>query len=621
MRRLVKGRSSLVEGKGFAKSCELIADLYRLSKCQDPKVAHPTRPHNHLSQAWATTTAIVRELSHPQIYISIRGLRWATPPPLGRIFVLLSYCGVVAYMMAFQAVKDDLYYYERIAYRNAWVAITQLPMLYLLAMKVNPIGWLVGLSHERINWLHRWVARVMFVTSTVHGFHFWTQWDKAEFTEFALIIMPLTKYGFGAWGVLLWSIITGFVPIRRMAYEFWLVQHIVSAILMLWLLYKHIPIKAQYNLWLSIAIFVFDRLARWALLLWQNVRFKPNTSSCQGGKRIGHNISLRAVGPSTTLITVKNVHFPWKAGQFVYLWVPRIGPVEAHPYTIACARRPATGGGCYCNSIQLIVRAHGGCSKRLHSFATKYPDKNVTGFLSGPFGAPPSWNTFETVVLIGASTGASFTVPYLEDMATNGANTCVRRVEVVLLAKTSQEIEYYVQRTRDAARLVRGRDIDVVVHVAITGETGGISKMGDADSSASSTDEKAAVSERNPKARTVEEQDDVRKAPRSCCKDKGVCGCCRQKPNEEDSTSIVADGTDAVATPTYVREYTVRPDIEALIREPVERATGESAVIVCGGKAVVSRTRNCVSRLSDERAVHKGTGAQGIYLYVEEYSF
>jgi len=71
----------------------------------------------------------------------------------------------------------------------------------------------------------------------------------------------------------------------------------------------------------------------------------------------------------------------------------------------------------------------------------------------------------------------------------------------------------------------------------------------------------------------------------------------------------------------YVREYSSRPDIEALIREPVERAWGETAVVVCGGKELVARTRNCVSRLSDERAVHKGTGAQGIYLHVEEYAF
>lgn len=532
-------------------------------------------------------------------------------------------------MMAWDAVHDDVYYYERIAYRNAWIALTQLPMLYLLSMKVNPIGWIVGMSHERINWLHRWVARVMFVTATVHGFHFWTQWAKAEFTEFALEIMPLTKYGFGAWGILLWNVIVGFVPVRRMAYEVWLAQHILGAILMLWLLYKHIPIPARYNLWMAISFLVFDRLARWVLLLWQNIQWRPNRSTCQGGKSIGHHISLRPVCGSTTLVTIKNVHFPWKAGQFVYLWIPRIGPVEAHPYTIACARRPASGTGCYCNSIQLIVRAHGGFSKRLHSFATKKPNHVVTGFLSGPFGAPPKWEAFETLVLLGASTGASFIVPILEDMANRKTPSCVKKVEVVLLAKTSAEIEYYVHRTRDAALKVRRKSISVVIHVAITNSDSAVSQTPrDKKLASTETDEKisveqhsAIVPERSSSSSSSEDNDAIKAAPSQGCGTNAGCACCRNKAATGEASSLVEDAGASNSSAELIKEYTARPNIETLIREPVEAAWGETAVIVCGGKEVVARTRNVVAALSDERAVHKGTGAQGIYLYVEEYSF
>jgi hypothetical protein len=58
-----------------------------------------------------------------------------------------------------------------------------------------------------------------------------------------------------------------------------------------------------------------------------------------------------------------------------------------------------------------------------------------------------------------------------------------------------------------------------------------------------------------------------------------------------------------------------------LIRRAVEATAGETSVVVCGGPSLASRVRNCVAALSDERAVHKGTGAQGIHLHVEEYSF
>jgi NAD(P)H-flavin reductase len=554
-------------------------------------------------------------------------LRWATPPPLGRVLLILAYFAVVIYMMTWRAIVNDIYFFERIGYRNAWISITQLPMLYLLSMKVNVVGYLTGIGHERLNWLHRWVARIMLITATVHGFHFWVQWDKAEFTEYALQIMPLTKYGFGAWGILLWNVIVGFVPIRRLAYEVWLVQHIVSAILMLWLLYRHIPITARYNLWMAISFLVFDRAARWFILLWQNIRLRPNRSTCQGGKYIGHHISARAVGPLTTVLTVKDVHFHWKAGQHVYLWIPRLGPIEAHPYTIACAHRLKSGGECNCNSIQLIIRAHKGFSKRLHSFASKHPEKNVTGFLSGPFGAPPKWDMYETIVLIGASTGASFTVPMLEDMAARQTPTCVKKVEFALMAKTAKEVEYYLERVRNAARTVREKGIDVRVHVAITGEgRAGQAEAGSATQVVSGQDsEKKLPLSSSPSSRSSDDSDAIKPAPRPGCHGAaaGTCACCMRKPAESgDSSSLLSnDKPGSVVTPGFIREYTSRPDVEALIREPVEAAWGETAVIVCGGKEVVARTRNCVSRLSDERAVHKGTGAQGIYLYVEEYSF
>ncbi|OAQ94006.1 metalloreductase [Purpureocillium lilacinum] len=587
----------------------------RLKACHDPTVKQPTRPDGALSQAWATTTAIIRELSLPQLYIPTRGLRWATPPPLGRVLFLLCYWAVIVAFMSWHAVIKDVYFWERIGYRNAWVTIMQLPMLYLLSMKLNPIAWLVGSSHERINWLHRWIARTMFVTATVHGFHFWTEWVLADFVEYELSIMPLVRYGLGAWGVLLWSVVVGFLPIRRLAYEVWLLQHIVSSVVMLWLLYKHIPATAQYLLWMSISFLVFDRAARWLLLFWQNTRWgRLSTSSCQGMKRIGHGVSLRAMGDSVTAVTIKDVHFQWHAGQHVYLWIPRLGPVEAHPYTIANAHQ--IKGTCCCGSIQLIVRAHGGFSKRLHNYATRHPERVLTGFLSGPYGAPPQWDVYETIVLIGASTGASFTIPILEYVAAASHRTCVKKMEVILTARTAEELSYYIQRAKEAGKDAREKGIEVRLHVAITGaysegESGvPLVRLRRDDSSRkghmqlSSYDEKTTDIELRDRSTAVDQP-----GTSSGC-------CCRRSNSSATAGSLASD-----ASIEYVREYSSRPDIEALIREPVERAWGETAVVVCGGKELVARTRNCVSRLSDERAVHKGTGAQGIYLHVEEYAF
>ncbi|POR33260.1 Ferric/cupric reductase transmembrane component 7 [Tolypocladium paradoxum] len=590
----------------------------RLRACNNPAVKQPTRPDGPLSQAWATATAVVREVGHPQLYVPARGLRWATPPPLGRVLVLLCYWAMVAYFMSWGAVVDDAYFWERIGFRNAWVAVAQLPLLFLLAMKANPVGWLVGSSHERLNWLHRWVARTMLVTATVHGFHFWTEWALADFVQYELSMMPLVKYGLGAWGVLLWSVVVGFVPLRRLAYEAWLLQHVVSSVVMLWLLYQHVPANAKYHVWMSVSFLAFDRAARWLLLLWQNTRWrKPDGSSCQGMRRVGHGMSMRAVGDATTVVTIKDVHFKWRAGQHIYLWVPRLGPLEAHPYTIACAHR--VRGTCCCNSIQLIVRAHGGFSKRIHTHASRHPEKTLTGFVSGPYGAPPRWDIYETLVLIGASTGASFTVPILECAAAAVHRTCVRRIEVALIARTGDEIEYYVQRAKEAARAAREKGIDVRLHVAVTGR----------NSEGESGVPLVPRRRESNTARTVERTDASKSGasytdtpaekPGSSDTDQppdqaGAC-CCRR------SSSSGTGSPRSTAPSGFIRDYATRPDVEALIRAPVEQAWGETAVVVCGGRGLVARTRNCVGRLSDERAVHKGTGAQGIYLHVEEYAF
>lgn len=77
----------------------------------------------------------------------------------------------------------------------------------------------------------------------------------------------------------------------------------------------------------------------------------------------------------------------------------------------------------------------------------------------------------------------------------------------------------------------------------------------------------------------------------------------------------------ATNRPADVSFVSRRPALDGAIRDAVEHAWGETGVVVCGGKALSGYVRNEVARLSDERAVHKGSGAQGIALHVEEFGF
>lgn len=565
-------------------------------------ILSPARPTGYLSQLWATTTAICREATYPQLYVPFRYLTWTSPPPLGRIIILAVYWAVVIYMMAADSVKKDLYFWERVAFRNAWVSVTQVPLVYMLAMKFNPISLITGVSHERLNWLHRWVSRTLFVTATVHGFHFWSQWVIADFVEIELEIMPMVKYGLGAWAVLLWTFVTSFYPVRSFSYEVFVLQHLASAAVFLWLMWKHLPPVAMYNMWLGVGFIAFDRLARWALLAWQNVRFSVGKAPCQGRQRIGHEALVRTEGEGTTVVTVRDAHFKWWPGQHLYLWMPFLGPLEAHPYTIASAHR--ISGECVCNSVELVVRKHGGFSKRLHVAAQKAQAAGnmyrTTAFVSGPYGIPPTWDVYDTVILISASTGASFTLPILEDMVRSSGPMCLRRVEFLLTARGTEETGFYLGRIRDAVTRAAESEFELCAHIAVTGGSKG---------SAAST-----PGAESPSGTSVDCKPDDGTPPEKHVAQMG------EKGEEQDGEKTPLRTLTHPDT-EILRRYERRVDMDALIRGPVEAARGETLVVVCGGRALVSGVRNCVAGLSDERGVHKGTGAQGIHLHVEEYSF
>ncbi|KAI2602784.1 hypothetical protein GGR54DRAFT_633750 [Hypoxylon sp. NC1633] len=577
------------------------ASWTRLRRSKTNSVQFPTKPTNSFSQLWDTSTAICRELSYPQFYVSLRGLSWLTPPPMGHIFVLLVYWAVVVYMMTKDAIIEDANFYERIGYRNAWITVTQVPLLYLLASRTNIIALIAGTSYERLNWLHRWVARTMFVTTTVHGFNFWTGWAQAGIIQTELAMMPIVRYGLGAWGILFWMTITSFKPFRSMAYEVFVIQHILSAIMFLWVVYCHVPPRARYNIWFALAAVCFDRAVRLGLLFWQNIKLRPNRSCCEGGQRLGHHVQLCTIGDSMTMLTIKDVHFKWTAGQHLYLWLPKVAPFEVHPYTIASAHpMPDT---CICNSIQLVIRSHSGFSKRLHQFARKMEASQrkqaLTALVVGPYGHPPQWNIFETLVLISASTGTSFTLPILESVLHTAAASCIKRVDFLLAARQGEEVGFYHERLHEAIEKAKSIGIELAVHISITGngQLELINTMIFPPSSASSTSH---------------EKTTIHEETRIAANGDGLVQPLMGSPRNRFS---------GASSDSHMHHSASRPDVAGFIRAAVEATGGETGVVVCGGQSLVAKVRTSVAKLSDERAVHKGTGAQGIYLYVEQYSF
>jgi predicted ferric reductase len=344
--------------------------------------------------------------------------------------------------------------------------VTQVPLVYFLASKVSLFGHLSGTSFERLHWAHRWVSRTLLVTATVHGWFFFREWYLADFVAIELELMPMVNYGMGAWAILVWNCVTSFAPIRRLGYEIFVVQHVVAAVLLLWLLYVHVPSYAVYNIWISVGVFAFDRAARAFWSLYQNAPPGFRTSK-RSTKWFGYDAELQSVADNVSLLSLKDVTFKWKAGQFFYLWIPRIGPFESHPFTVANVPWKTSDGTH--GEADFVIRAHSGFTKRLNRKAiSSEPGKPISTrvMVAGPFGRLPTWGGFESLVLISAGTGASFTLPILQSVLDDPG--CVRTIDFILSVKKKQEAEYYITRLFNEADRAESCGISLKVKIAVT---------------------------------------------------------------------------------------------------------------------------------------------------------
>lgn len=618
--------------------------ILRFRRARSRSSQWPSRTAGGISCAFATATAIVREISYPQAVVRKSGLTWLSPPSLGRAWVLLTYWAVIIYMLVWKSISHDSYYYERMAFRAAWVSITQIPLIFLLSTKSSFVGLIIGSSHERLNWLHRWVARTLLVTASIHGGFFFNEWVKADFVSFQFKYMPMVRYGVSAWFVLLWMNISSILPIRRFAYELFILQHLGTAGVLLWLLWIHIPDYAMYNIYFAIATLSADRVLRWARLCWRNVRLRVQGPTCKGMQHLGHIAQLQSICDEITVVTIRDVNMSWRAGQHVYLWLPLLGPWEMHPFTIASPYN--SPNNCPCSDIQLAIRTQKGFTRRIHKRAkTREAQRQpfiTRAFVSGPYGHPPEWNAYETLVLISASTGASFTLPVMECVLSSPRTSCVRRIVFVLCARDIMHVQWYVERLQLALEKASARGIELDVQVAITGDALTDESPRERSSSNSSSDaesvEKGPLASENTASKTSLKESAGEKA--SCCQRPVAritsmeCGpgsndlptsttsgaCCSTAVSACHCSNAAPPAPMAVSSHaiTYTRS---RPAIPSIIRAAVESTGGESMIAVCGGRSLVASTRNTVARLSDERAVHKGTGAQGIACWVEEYSY
>jgi hypothetical protein len=379
------------------------------------------------------------------------------------------YIAVTASILtAVDAPNSLQHFLDDVAFRAAWLTLTQIPLIYLLSSKHGPLQLLTGVSYERINWLHRWVARILLLSATVH-----VAIMKSSISTLDILFsdeksMGVVRYGLGAYSTLLWIAVTSILPLRKWSYRIFYVNHWISTVAFLGIVFRHIHTYARPPIYLSASILVFDKALVTYYFLRNNISILPSRRPSQRSNKMSRTRSVRAgfavellppsatvlslphqpIEDSTTIIRIDNVPITWRPGQHIRIYIPALGTWESHPFTPAncsafCAPplpprkdveradRPDAGllkqtVTKQRSDILLMVQAKGGFTHRLAEHHREWlsrpcPNANessssssLIAYIDGPYGAPPQWEKYESLVLLAAETGISFTLAILD---------------------------------------------------------------------------------------------------------------------------------------------------------------------------------------------------------------
>ncbi|KAF8076261.1 FAD-binding domain-containing protein [Lyophyllum atratum] len=344
--------------------------------------------------------------------------------------------------------------------RAAHFASGQLTLVVGLASKNNIISFLTGVSHEKLNVLHRASARTCLIllwmhaiTRTVAGlspqFDFSHNWVRSGATALAAFTL---------------ATVLALRPVRHYAFEFFLVCHIVLIAIFLICGYFHAREQdCGFYIWPALMLWALDRVLRLARVLYNNrvwTRANPEHSLA----------TVELLAEDTIRLTLRR-RFMWTPGQHAYVILPSISnlPTEAHPFSIASI--PEHCEGTDEMDVVFLIRGRTGFTERLRKHAIKNDRSSVPALLDGPYGYPPDLRGFSTCILIAGGSGVSYTLPLLLNTVrgnARGGNSNVRRVVFVWAVRDGGHLSW-ISKTLTQALSSSKSPLSIEPRVYITG--------------------------------------------------------------------------------------------------------------------------------------------------------
>ena len=407
--------------------------------------------------------------------------------------------------------------------------------------------------------------------------------------------------------------VSSIAPLRNFSYEFFVIQHIVTFMGFIVAIMIHIPdVSGRVYVYIPIGLFLVDRLLRIVQFAYIN-------------SRIGR-AEITPFPGDVSKIRIRSCRLRnWKAGQHVFLSLPRFGIIQSHPATILST--PSSHNG----DLVFILKAHRGFTARLlksggsstasdantklerpksasssmsSAEAATPAQRKYIALLSWPYGCSHSdFAAFSSSMLVSCSTGITFTLPILLDIAERAQRTTLplRHLSFLWVVRSSTWTSWVRDELRSAVEKIAKAGIRCNVDIYVTCD----------ETMTNSSSPGIMTGSRQPGC--------------DCANTDGPC-CCTADITPAPSISGKADPEKSVisryrAVPDFASMQSGRPAVETLIWDFLDLAEGETGIAVCGTPSLNARCRTAVAQISDSRGVHKGSGAQGVYLHVEGFGW
>ncbi|CAO1621089.1 unnamed protein product [Parajaminaea phylloscopi] len=487
--------------------------------------------------------------------------------------------------------------------RAGWLFVASLPWVTLLAMKHNILSLVTGIGYDRLQKLHRGIATVSLSMALIH-------------TAGKLWLKPQLVPSWRSWGLVA-AVACGLLflfslrPVRNMSYQLFVHGHIILLIVMYVGTWYHVSdvdnstSKDKPYMIAAFAFWGFDRALRLLNVIWVNGLFRTQKSvTASSTKLTAHSSGL------LKLEIIKPHMAKWQPGSHVYIISPpalgRLPILEGHPFTIAsvCDVPNDTGssieagnaldkelGAAQARSdssslrrLDFFIRPRGGFTRRLAQHAlTGEASPNLLVY--GPFSPPDAvLHSHETVVLIGAGSGVSWTLPLLLNAcheSTQG-RTIVKRIVWVWVIKKSSEVDIVRSQILQALMSASG-NVTVEVRIYVTQEAGKTQQL---------------------------------PAEWSQCATAAVCSGRSQSSSAPSEKTTRQD----IEQPCPVL-LQGRPQISALLEGVVEQSSGRVWIGVSGPTHLTLDVKRCARRLINPTNIWRGNGSGDVSVHAEVFGW